>query len=105
MDKKAVAWFWWILIVLFGIVVFMGVYLLVSGKNFNDFLEYTQNTGSETTSQAGVTPVSDSGQDISSGDNSNETSDTLPWEGWGNLSQSNYSSSLSDLPPPPTLPS
>tara|TARA_Y100000310_G_C20507232_1_gene727036 strand:- start:451 stop:783 length:333 start_codon:yes stop_codon:yes gene_type:complete len=108
-NKKAVAAFWWVLISLFGIIVFVGVYILFTGTYINDFWR-TNYSDSGSVIESGKTPKS-SGNDLTSSEIIEEARDDALDNSFLNRAQSNQSSSnisrissSISLPAPPALP-
>ena len=111
-NKKAVSAFWWVLIILFGVLIFVGVYILFTGTYVNDFWRYN-DPDSNSIIEAGKSSSPDSSnEDQSSSDLIDEANERVFGTSFlnrtttSNNSSSNVSStSNSDsLPAPPTLP-
>ena len=100
-NKKAVATFWWVFIVILAVVVFMGVYILFSGTYINDFWRNRNNQG-DSPIEAGKTPwSSNTGSGTNTGSNGNTGGSIFNRTNASTMS--NFQ--LSFLPSPPSLPS
>lgn len=102
-NKKGVSAFWWVLIILFAVIIFMGAYVLFTGTYINDFWRYaSQNRDSlPLTDQNRI--FQSSTQTESTNNNVTNTSTSGTWRSFS--SNVNPIGGLDSLPAPPSLPS
>jgi len=111
-NKKAVSAFWWILIFILGVVVFMGLYVLLTGTYVNDFWKYN-NREDNSVIEAGQGLSSEDSDGSENAQNNNPSGSdmiaTANRDMWSHslFNNTNFSYNkvdLSSLPPPPVLP-